>query len=83
MWPPTSLPWGLFLGPKKKTFKPPYLKITFGTNTTFLQNTAELIIKDGLKTLTAIGTNLNRDLSMILTGLIAGLECCLSMVSWT
>ena len=43
VWPPTSLPWGLFWGPKKETFKPPYLKITFGTNMTFPKNTAELL----------------------------------------
>ena len=42
MWPPTSLPWGLFSGPKKKNFKRPYLKITFGTNMTCLKNPAEL-----------------------------------------
>ena len=35
---------GPFLGPKKKIFKPPYLRITFGTNMTFLQNTAEEVI---------------------------------------
>ena len=30
---------------RKKAFKPSYLKITFGTNMTFLQNTAELLGK--------------------------------------
>ena len=48
MWPPTSLPWGLFSGPKKKIFKRPYLKITFGTNMTFLQNPAEVMQKTKL-----------------------------------
>ena len=44
MWPPTSLPLKAFFWvQRKKTFKPPYLKITFGTNVTFLQKTAELI----------------------------------------
>ena len=34
---------GPFFGSKeKKTIEPPYLKITFGTNMTFLQNTADL-----------------------------------------
>ena len=36
---------GPFFGSKeKKTFKPPYLKITFGTNMTFLQNTADSVL---------------------------------------
>ena len=43
MWPPTSFPWGLFWGPMKKTFKRPYLKITFGTNMTSLKNPAALM----------------------------------------
>ena len=59
---------GPFFGSKeKKTFKPPYLKINFSTNMTFLQNTAEFtimqikrIISDCIKTVTRGLANISR-----------------------
>ena len=41
MSPPRSFPWGFFLVHRKKNYKLLYLKITFSTKRTFLQNTAD------------------------------------------